>query len=179
MSDIKQCIHCGATFTRPYGCSVVTWEGRRFCSRACAATWSGGKRPKCERPVETKVCPVCGVTFARHAAISAVNWARRVCCSQHCGGIQAHRNRVPGMRQLDSTCECGADAIDIVWIVQGSADGYLHRQCVEVCADCREMWLEDGATLEPPEVVNEPPKCQGPKYFAQAKMFHGNGRREW
>lgn len=173
MPDTKQCPHCGRIYEQPWGESPSHWASRKYCSRACASKATATQRRSSEkRPAETKTCPICGAVFARHGLISNCNWARRLYCSQSCAGVASGKNRAAGIRQLETNCECGAEAIGIVWIVQGSADGYLHRQCVEVCADCREMWLEDGATLEPPTVVNEQPKYQEPAYCKPAHWFH-------
>ena len=37
MENEKQCQHCGATFRRDFRQGRRSWEGRKFCSRACAS----------------------------------------------------------------------------------------------------------------------------------------------
>lgn len=176
MTDQKECAGCGKTFTRRYGVSAKVFAGQRYCSKSCSARASIQSRTKAERPVETKVCVICGKTFPRTSAMGALNWSRRTCCSQSCGikagWLNRDPNRIKGMRQLDRKCECGEAATELVWIIQGTAEGKRQRQCVEVCADCRDMWLEDGATLEPPEVERDEPRQYPPEYHALGHWHH-------
>jgi hypothetical protein len=61
-----------------------------------------------------------------------------------------------------------------VWIIQGTAQGKILRRRVDVCADCLEMWLEDGATLEVPDVPHARLwKEEEEDYFAPASFANG------
>jgi hypothetical protein len=63
--------------------------------------------------------------------------------------------------------------------MQLSGDGNPIIQCVEVCADCKEMWLEldDGATAERPEIPAPPiARHEEPEYFAPAHVAQWHNR---
>ncbi len=177
MPDTKICPQCGREYKRKWGESNYTWERRITCSLSCA-----GQRASNNRRLifnETKVCPQCGCEFSRPPGVPPSNWKIRTYCSGTCRNIAAgHRNRGHLTRYVEKHCECGEPTTSVVWILQGDANGRIHPEFVAVCADCKEMWLEDGATAERTEIEppDSKPKQTEPEYHAQAHWFHDLGR---
>jgi hypothetical protein len=176
MTDTKQCAHCGATMERPIWLSKSDFRKRTYCSRSCASQAAGRRRSDeiAARIPHTKICPQCGKEFGRPAYLSAPRWMERTCCSKACGARAGHaaprRAGPPPLAQ----CDCGNAATDRVWIIQGTAQGKILRRRVDVCADCLEMWLEDGATLEVPDVPHARLwKEEEEDYFAPASFANG------
>jgi hypothetical protein len=178
MTDTKICPQCGREYKRKYGESNYTWERRITCSLSCA-----GQRASNNRRLifnETKVCPQCGCEFSRPPGVPPSNWKIRTYCSATCRNIAAgHRNRGHLTRYVEKHCECGEPTTSVVWILQGNPEGNVHAEFIEVCEDCREMWLEldDGATVERP-VIEKPARreCAEPEYFAPAHVMQWRNR---
>jgi hypothetical protein len=57
--ETKSCDTCGATFERQPGVKANRWNGRRFCSRKCAAQVR--RKPRIEKP-----CLTCGEPITGH-----------------------------------------------------------------------------------------------------------------
>ena len=153
MTDTKQCAHCGATMIRSPRRSVQDFARLQYCSRRCSGFAAGAKtRAIIDKKLgRTKVCAHCGKEFARPRYAGYGEWATRSYCSPSCSAH--HRTDRPQVHgEYVNRCDCGAKAEGIVWIIQGTADGKLRAERTEVCADCREMWLQDGATLEKPKL---------------------------
>jgi hypothetical protein len=131
------------------------------------------------------VCPQCGKTFTKPEGMHASEWKRRRYCSLSCGNAAGHKSRKSRVnnRYAAKRCDCGEPTTGIVWILQGDANGRIHAEFVEVCEDCLQMWLEDGATLERPHVPEQQPQVRArdrqPEYYAPAHVsrWHHNGGR--
>ena len=154
MTDTKPCAHCGATIERRIGQPPVSWATKKYCCRRCAALATSARstgRPKLTGPMPTKHCAWCGATFPRSYGMTNRAWEYRRYCCQSCAGKAHHHGAKTGEPPpIIDLCDCGHTAITHVWVVQGSADGRLTNQRVCVCADCVEMWVQDGATLKRP-----------------------------
>ena len=176
MTDTKQCAHCGGTIERRPNQGTVSWATKKYCCRRCAAlaTSAHSGRPKSTEPVPKKVCAWCGKTFSRPYGMHNRAWEyRRYCCQSCAGKAHHHGARSLELPPVTELCDCGATPTAIVWVLQGSADGRLTTQRIFVCADCVEMWLEDGATLK------RPPSPQGERCWEEGNAgnaYHATAR---
>ncbi len=154
MTDTKPCAWCGETIERRPNQATVSWATKKYCCRRCAALATSANntgRPKSTGPVQTKQCAWCGETFSRPYGMHTRAWEyRRFCCQSCAGKAHHHGAKSSEPPPIIDLCDCGHTATTHVWVVQGSADGRLTNQRVCVCADCQQMWIEDGATLKRP-----------------------------
>ena len=163
-TDTKSCAHCGETIERRPNQSAVSWATKKYCCRRCAALATNANntgRPKSTGPVQTKQCAWCGETFSRPYGMHNRAWEYRRFCCQSCAGKAHHHGARTGAPPITELCDCGHEATMHVWVTQGSADGRLTNQRVCVCADCVEMWVQDGATLK------RPPSPKGARCWAE------------
>ena len=164
MTDIKKCAACGNEFFKQKHLSPAEWARRVCCSRSCAARLATVRNTGKAKNVlpQTKVCAYCGKEFARKTTDKNYMWSLRRYCSQSCAGRAGHRaDNDTVIVPLHERCDCGNEATTHVWVVQGSADGRLTTQRIYVCADCVEMWVEDGAT------VKRPPSPRGYRLWSE------------
>ena len=176
MTDTKICEQCGKEYTRKRDESHYTWERRICCSLSCA-----GQRATVKRLVQDtavyppKTCPQCGQQFYKPTNMPPSAWKRRTYCGAACGK-QKHRSITN--RYVNQHCECGEPTTGIVWILQGDASMHIHAEFIEVCADCMDMWLDDGATLDKPEIVKQrKPRYEEPEFYATAHFHSWNHRK--
>ena len=173
-TDTKSCAHCGETIERRPNQSAVSWATKKYCCRRCAALATNAHkgRPRSTGPVQTKQCAWCGETFSRPYGMHTRAWEYRRFCCQSCAGKAHHHGARTGAPPITELCDCGHTAITHVWVVQGSADGRLTNQRVCVCADCVEMWVQDGATLK------RPPSPKGARCWAEQAEddYHATAR---
>lgn len=173
MGKTKVCEQCGKEYARkPYE-SNFTWERRICCSLSCAGQRATVNRHMHDTVVyPPKTCPQCGRQFYKPSDMPPSAWKRRTYCGATCGK-KTHATLTN--RYVKQYCECGQPTTGIVWILQGDASLHIHPEFVEVCDDCRDMWLADGATLEKPEVDKEGRRqCRESEYGAQAHFHSWN-----
>ena len=176
MLDTKICEQCGKEYTRTRHETPVRWAQRKYCSKVCAGT---AKR-EAPRPMAAreKTCLHCGATFSRRLGEQACNYNKRAYCSKSCARSKPHSGDGFVHRFIERNCECGERATGLVWIIQLTANMLPIIQCIEVCADCRDMWLDDGATLDKPEIVKQHKlRYEEPEYHLQAHFHSWNHRK--
>jgi hypothetical protein len=103
---------------------------------------------------ESKVCPQCQQEYFKPKYVSRNGFAKRIYCSHACAAASKldPSSHFLGGRRIVPNCDCGQPATGMIWVYQLYADGEPCRQFIEVCADCREMFLQDdpGAMVEMP-----------------------------
>ena len=176
--DTKICEQCGTEYTRTRHETPVRWAQRKYCGHVCAGT---AKR-EAPRPMaaQTKTCLHCGATFSRRLGEQACNYNKRAYCSRSCARSKPRSGDGFVHRFLERNCECGERATGLVWIIQLTANMLPIIQCIEVCADCREMWIEldDGATVEMPIIEKTARReCAEPNFYAPAHVAQWHNRK--
>jgi len=126
----------------------------------------------------TKVCLQCGQTFHKPQNVSMGSFAKRIYCSNRCSAISKHPRSTYKLdgRYIVKFCDCGQPATDHVWVYQLAGNGTPTRQFIEVCEDCRQLFIEEdpGVMLEMPEYPNSAdwmPKHNEGQYSSQAHWF--------
>ena len=168
--ETKVCEVCGCEYTRGGKEVPGRWAQRKYCSKVCA----GSAKRKAPTPMvaQTKTCLRCGATFSRRLGEQSSNYNKRCYCSKSCARSKPRSGDGFVHRYIEPNCECGERATSLVWFIQLTASMEPIIQCMEVCEDCWQMWLEDGATMERP--VIEKPARRGwkePDYFAPAHVM--------
>jgi hypothetical protein len=181
MPDTKTCVTCGKEFTRLKQTSKAQFAIRTVC-RECK---------QAEHKPETKVCEACGKEYSRQHGTSHKAFAARRVCSMECREkVKRHprsgawiKKRYMDGRLMCPKCDCGLDATGVIWVIQLGGNGKPCRQYIEVCADCRDLFLETdpGASMDkPPEPKWEQYTAQhGRTYHAPAHWFRKEREVNW
>ena len=154
--DTRVCAHCGQQLQRRQGEAIAAWTRRRYCSSRCVGQAHAAAIRAVhavERTLDSKPCAHCGATIRRLATDGETPWRLKRYCSKQCGAA-AHWELRRGAEYTAAPraliCDCGNPAVRTLWIVQGSAEGKLLPVLLSVCADCADLWMEDGATEQAP-----------------------------
>lgn len=185
--DQKECVVCGKTFKRHHTTSAKAFSARTMC----------GDCKNKQHETETKTCVICGAVFCRRTGEPRQSFAQRRACSKVCSKQLVGANRRPrGYKQggkrkrehllsrlLSPKCDCGNPTVTVVWVTQLDGEGKETRQYIEVCADCRDLFLETdkGASLEmpPPAPLTRLQPHRDREYHYSGHWFKSGRQEQW